>query len=292
MSNRHDRQRSVNDRIRLTAAAHGVDTNRLRRSLVFQRLLARLAPHDFVLKGGFCLEVRLPGSARATKDVDLVGTVAMTADPEELIDALNEILQGSAVDDGFTFRPGRPVRLRGEEAAKHAWRIGVTAFLDGAAFERIKLDLVGQVDEVSGATEMLTVPPPVSIPGLTDVVVEAVDVYQHAAEKFHAYGRIYAGDRPSSRVKDLVDLVLLIEAGLLVDPDRLRERLRVVYAERDRSAPAPDLAEPPGAWAVPYAAFAADLDLSAATSAAAHHLVAASYVVALTKGRQRDSAPG
>src|SRR5215218_2794260 len=113
---------------------------------------------------------------------------------------------------------------------------------------------------------MLTVPAPVCIPGLTDVIVEAVDVYQHAAEKFHAYARIYARDRPSSRVKDLVDLVLLIESGLLVDPIRLGQRLEVVYAERDRTLPARELPAPPLDWAIPFAALAADLDLTAATT--------------------------
>lgn len=126
MTARGNRQRSVNDRIRLAAAAQGVDANRLRRSLVFHRVLARLAPDGFVLKGGFCLEVRLPGSARATKDVDLVGRVATTTDPEQLLNDLDELFDGGADEDGFTFQPTRPVRLRDEGAANHAWRIGST----------------------------------------------------------------------------------------------------------------------------------------------------------------------
>ena len=89
--------------------------------------------------------------------------------------------------------------------------------------------------------------------------VTAVDVYQHAAEKFHALARIYAHDRPSSRVKDLVDLVLLVEAGLLVDLTRLRDRLAVVYRSRDDSAPPADLDQPPHHWARPFTTHMTDV---------------------------------
>lgn len=252
--------------------------------MVFHRVLDRLAPHGFVLKGGFCLEVRLLGSARATKDVDLVGRIAMTEDSAQLLNALDELLATGAGDDGFAFRISRPVRLRDEGADTHAWRVTVTAVLGGAEFERVKLDVVGQVDEVVGGTEMLTVPPPVVALGLTDVVVEAVDVYQHAAEKLHAYARIYAHDRPSSRVKDLVDLVLLVEAALLVDLRRLRERLQVVYERRDGTQPVRELPQPPGDWAIPYARLAAELDFVATTAETAYRIVADLYAAALTEG--------
>lgn len=283
MSTRSDRQRSINDRIRLEAAAQGVDANRVRRHLVFQRLLARLGSHGFVLKGGYCLEVRLPHAARATKDVDLVTADHLAADSDTLADALESALD-AGIDDGFAFRIGRLVPLRDAGTPHRAWRVELMAILDGADFERIKLDVVGQAREVAGATEPLTVPSPVSEPGLGDVVVQAVDVYQHAAEKLHAYARLYAHDRPSSRVKDLVDLVLLIEAGLLDDVDRLRRRLQIVYAERDGTAPTPSLPVPPGNWAAPYAAVAAELDLLAASTEAAYQLVVARYAATLNEG--------
>lgn len=283
MSQRNQRHRSVGDRIRLAASERGVDANRLRRALVFQRLLARLGPAGFVLKGGYCLEVRLPQSARATKDVDLVGRIAMTRDNLSLRDDLDEVMERHDIEDGFTFRVGKATRQRDEDAGAQAWRVDLVALLDGVEFERVKVDLVGQVDEVTGATELLAVPPPVTIPGLETVVVEAVDVYQHAAEKFHAYSRVYAHDRPSSRVKDLVDLVLLAEAGLIGDASRLAQRIAVVASERDSSTPVATLPEPPGDWTRPYAAMAADLDLTAASTEAAYDLVAAVYAAALSE---------
>lgn len=199
-----------------------------------------------------------------------------------MLDTLDELLETAGDDgsDGFTFDVGRPVRLRDEGTKDNAWRVSVTARLDGAEFERVKLDVVGQLNEVKGATEPLHVPPPVSIPGLAEVVIEAVDVYQHAAEKFHAYARTYAHDRPSSRVKDLVDLVLLIESELLSDTARIGERLKIVHAERDNAPPAPELPKPPGDWARPYAALAVDLGVTAATTDTAYELIADSYAAA------------
>lgn len=47
----------------------GVGVSRLRKRVVFERLLARLqavAPDSWYLKGGFALELRLGGQARST----------------------------------------------------------------------------------------------------------------------------------------------------------------------------------------------------------------------------------
>ncbi|MGL4175599.1 MAG: nucleotidyl transferase AbiEii/AbiGii toxin family protein [Dermatophilaceae bacterium] len=271
---------SVNDRLRLAAAERGVDANRLRRALVFQRMLVRLAPHDLVLKGGFCLEARFPDRARATRDVDLVGRLALTDDAEDLRDSLEDLLDDGP-DDAFEFRVARPRPLRGGDGVANAWRAKVTATIAGADFETVTLDLVGQVDELAGGTETLTVSPPVAIPGLEPVRVEAVDVYQHAAEKFHACGRIYAELRPSSRVKDLVDLVLLTDAGLLADHGRLGQRLHVVHRVRDHGQPPAALPEPPESWRKPYAALAVELGLSATTLDDAHPMVAKVHSAAL-----------
>lgn len=279
MSNGHQ---SLTDRIRMAAHAQGVDPQRLRRNVVFQRLLARLAPHGLVLKGGYCLEARLGGLARTTKDLDLVGRLAATSDPEALIDVLDELLDDD-LDDGFTFRPQRPRELRSDEE-RRAWRMTVEARVDGALFESVKLDLVGQVDEVHGATEVLALPPPLPGAGHGPVEVVAVDVYQHAAEKYHAYSRLYARERPSSRVKDLVDLVLLVESGLLVDIDRLAARLRVVWSERDGAEPPGVLPDPPADWVEVYRRYAADLDLPVGSLDEAAVLVSLPYTTA-TDGR-------
>jgi hypothetical protein len=149
----------------------------------------------------------------------------------------------------------------------------------GDHFESVKLDVVARSGEIAGDVETLVLEPLLSgIAGHDPVAVPAVGVHQHAAEKLHA--RVYAHDRPSSRVKDLVDLVLLTEAGVL-SPEPLSMRLRQVYAVRDASTPPPQLPPPPASWTAPYAAMAAELGLAASTAQQGWSSVATEYRLAV-----------
>lgn len=75
------RLRSMSQRITHAAHVVGQDSQRVRRQVAFHRLLARMASSDWVLKGGYCLEARLKGMARATKDIDFARwTTALSAD--------------------------------------------------------------------------------------------------------------------------------------------------------------------------------------------------------------------
>lgn len=193
-----------------------------------------------MLKGGFCLEVRLGTAARATKDLD----VALVADEPvrsvlDVQDLLSAEVSTAAPTDGFRFDVGLPAPISADELGNPGWRITVRATVGGDRFESVKLDVVARPGEIAGGVEKLVLEPLLrGVPGHGPVAVPAVDVHQHAAEKLHAYARIYARDRPSSRVKDLVDLVLLTEAGVL-SPEPLSARLRQVYAVRDVSTPPP-----------------------------------------------------
>ena len=55
-------------------ASTGIALNRLRRRVVFERIVFRIdaaEPGRWVVKGGMALEVRMPDDARTTKDLDL-----------------------------------------------------------------------------------------------------------------------------------------------------------------------------------------------------------------------------
>jgi len=68
---------ALNFRLLAEAEHRGIDVNRLRRQVAFERLLSRLsdpaaeAAGTWVLKGGLALELRLTNDCRSTKDVDL-----------------------------------------------------------------------------------------------------------------------------------------------------------------------------------------------------------------------------
>lgn len=264
---------SLNHRLRNLAEESGVAPDRLRHHYVFGRILARLAPRGaWFLKGGFALESRLGVAARATKDLDLLlaGTPRPTG--PELQDLLDEALDED-LGDGMTFAVGAPKQLRAEDADPSAWRVKLVARLYGAEFATASLDVITattvdpeEVDEVEVA----------GVLEAAAIAMPALDVDRQAAEKFHAYSRLYALDRPSSRVKDLVDLALLTGRGLL-DPDRLRAALYRVFAERDGDTPPAALPAPPGNWAEPYARLATETELAETDVTAAWRTVAEYY---------------
>lgn len=278
-----DLARSLGHRIRNLAAERGVDPARMRRHLAFQRLLARLADSGhWVLKGGFCLEVRLGTGARATKDLDVaLVTEEQVVSVLDVQDLLVAEVSTHRPADGFRFEIGLPTPISADELGNPGWRVTVHATVGGSRFESVKLDVVARPDEIAGGVETLVLDP--LLPGITgheSVAVLAVDVHQHAAEKVHAYARVYARDRPSSRVKDLVDLVLLTEAGVLT-PEPWGVRLRQVYDVRDSSPPPSELPPPPASWTGPYAAMATELGLAASGVEQGWSTVVAEYRLTL-----------
>jgi len=65
---------ALEDRLRQSARARGLPIVRLRKEVVFERLLVRLlvaAPERWILKGGLAIDYRLGDRARTTKDLDL-----------------------------------------------------------------------------------------------------------------------------------------------------------------------------------------------------------------------------
>lgn len=250
---------SIEQRLANLAAERQVSLDRLRRHFAFQRILVRLSADDnWVLKGGFALEVRLGLDARATKDLDL----AMLEDLDG-VEAQDRLLDALDVDagDGMTFQVSAPRAIASNEAGNPGWKFTVTSVLGGRVFASLRLDVVARSAEIAGAIVTIEVRPPILAERLSSTAMPAVDIAQHAAEKFHAMARTYAGDRPSSRVKDLVDVVLLAEAGLLPHPD-LPGRLQAVWQVRDSKSPPAELPDFPVSWSDDFAAMAAELDLA------------------------------
>ena len=88
----------------------------------------------------------------------------------------------------------------------------------------------------------------------------------------HAYTRIYGSGASSSRVKDLIDLVI-IARELSVDAHRLREALEATFQARDQQPLPSTLPAPPTDWTVPYGRTAREMgidpDLAVGHSSAA-----------------------
>ncbi|GAB3159777.1 hypothetical protein GCM10027059_06500 [Myceligenerans halotolerans] len=270
---------SLDTRLLLLAQEQGTDVNRLRRHLTFQRLLRRLA-HDgrWVLKGGYLLEARLGSRARATRDLDLTAQEPLDDLRDAIVDAMAEDIDG----DGFVFHVTRAREhlVDSQEAGGPGMHLSISANLAGKPFTQIRLDVVARPGEVSGGVEPVRLPVVVAELDWEPVVVPAVDLAQHLAEKFHALTKLFAHPRPSTRVKDLLDITLLAEAGL-VEAEPLAHRLLAVFGARDAAAPLPDLPDPPAAWTEEYASMASEHDVAAGTLPAALDLARGIYARAL-----------
>jgi predicted nucleotidyltransferase component of viral defense system len=263
---------ALEQRLRNTSSETGVGLDRLRRRVLLERILARLQrdePGVWVLKGGMALEVRLRDDARLTRDLDL-GLRADVPDAESLHDRLIDALSVDADGDGFEFIPASPRRLRDDAVGEPTWRVSVDARLAGRTFGRIQLDVSPRHRELD-ATDVITLPNSLRFAGVPAPTMEVVDVHRHAAEKLHAMLRDF-GDLENSRVRDLVDIVILVEHGLVV-PATLAPMVELVWAERDGKAPPRAFPSLPESWPARYERTIADVAVHAGTYAAAVTLV-------------------
>jgi hypothetical protein len=274
---------------RLAAASRdgGASLARLRKEVAFDRLLARLvavAPDRWILKGALALDYRFGGRARTTRDVDL----AMCGDQAA---ATADLLAAQALDlgDFFSLAVER-VGMAGPGDDGGAVRYHVVAELAGRTFDAFVLD-VGFDPPAGVELDRLRGPGLLAFAGIDPVDVPALPLAFAVAEKVHAYTRSY-GDRgiASTRVKDLVDLVLVAHEATL-DAARLREALDVTFERRATHPLPPRLPAPPADWRVPYGRMCRDIGLDP-NLGAGHGLAAALLdpVLAGTAGGTWDPA--
>lgn len=131
-----------------------------------------------------------------------------------------------------------------------------------------------------------------SVLGFADVepaTVAAVPVETQVAEKLHAYTRAYEGDRPSTRVKDFVDL-LLIANLLSLDAARLCDALQSTFDTRDTHPTPALLPEPPADWRPAFRELAHTVGTQRDIAAA--HADVAALLVPILSGAVKDGRWG
>src|SRR6266545_1069113 len=141
---------------------------RLRKTVVFDRLLARLkevAPERWILKGALALDFRLDPRTRTTKDMDLG-----RADDEEAATADFIAAQAVDLDDFFSFAIQKARNLG--ERAEGAVRYHARAELAGRLFEEVIVD-VGFSDALPQTVDHLRGPDLLSFAGIEGADVPA-----------------------------------------------------------------------------------------------------------------------
>ncbi len=258
-------RQALEARLRNVAQARGVQIQGLRLKVAIERLLARLfhEPNPpWLLKGGYAMELRFRPKARTTRDVDL--TLTEVVEPEALASRLTEVHEalmnatGRNLADFFEFTIP-PARSELNAAPGGGGRFSVIATVAGREFARFHIDIgfgdaaLGKPDRLPGddLLAFAEIPPPIAL---------AIPKAQQFAEKLHAYTFPWT-DRENTRSRDLVDMVLLIERGLL-DPDEVRRAVIETFTHRRRHTIPTRLAPPPSAWAAEIPAMAREAGIS------------------------------
>lgn len=191
-------RQALEHNIARVAKEHSLSHTRIRKLIVFDRLLARLlavSREGWVLKGGVALNLRWQRHARTTKDLDLG-----RQDNEEA--ATEHLLAAAAVDldDFFTFTVERTAKLD-TTLDGAAVRFHVMAELAGRKFDEVTVD-IGFGDPLDPAPDTVPGITFLSFAGIEQLEIPTVALEQHIAEKVHAYTRSY-GSGSTTRVKDL-----------------------------------------------------------------------------------------
>lgn len=256
-----DFRKALEHRLKNEVEKSGQNLQRLRRKVSFNRFLARIfadSGSPWILKGGYAMEMRLV-HARATRDIDL----ALKGKPQGagakqtgyIQDLLSNALSRD-LGDFFAFRVGS-VQLELDGPLYGGARYPVEALMDNRLFISFHVD-VAMGDYIPEELETAHEQDFVSFAGIKPAAFPMIPREVQFAEKLHAY--TMPRSVPNSRVRDLVDLVLLIQEGK-VPPVKARAALKAVFTRR-KSHDVPAVLEPaPDRWTKNFAEMAEDCGL-------------------------------
>lgn len=223
----------------------------IRKQIAFDRFLARLlttSPGDWLLKGGTALQYRLGEASRFTKDLDLVLRSGADFATDAMLDAV-----ACEVNDFFSLSLQQSRRLdHGAEGS--SLRFTVRSELDGRLFENIVVD-VGFDEPSSLPAETMMGTNFLEFAGIPVVTCPVLPIEIHLSEKVHAFARVYEGNHQSTRVKDLIDIVLIGRAYPL-QASKMLMALNHTFGSRSTQVLPARLGAPPVEWAMPYIALA------------------------------------
>lgn len=211
----------------------------------------------FVVKGGVALELRLPGRARATDDLDVV---VVCAEPD-LVEAFDTALRAGYGDCTFTRRPD--VHPLGDKGM----RVWVQVAYRTQRWATVQVDLA-HPDAADTETERLGGIPLARFGLSGPADVPCLSLRYHIAQKWHGMTRTMPDGAPNDRFRDAVDLLLLRDLVAPGELPALREACEETFRVRAEHAWPPAIALPVH-WEQPFAAMATGLDLSTSTLAGA-----------------------
>lgn len=222
---------ALTDKLRTLAAESRWSLQQLQRQIAYDRLLERLYLVDegWVVKGATALLARDLG-VRATIDIDVYRDVAQET-------AVTELRQAAAMDigDWFRFEVGAAQPIADEIVAL---RVPVTAYVGPTVWQSFRVDLVGGAASMTGEPEQVPPLARVMMPNVEQHGYRVYPLVDHIADKVAAFYQRYGdGLRPSTRYRDLVDLVAIVTVAS-VGADDERDALSSQFGRRGLALPA------------------------------------------------------
>jgi hypothetical protein len=237
---------AITARLKIVAAESPYTVSQLRRQFAYDRFLARvftLGDQSWILKGGVAMLARL-AVARHSMDIDLA------ADFDATHAALHQLrlIADHDLHDHFTFVLAEPRSLVKGIAGV---RVPVTAQLGPRMFERFSVDLVtgAQITaapEVAHPLDLLG-----DLPGLVRPDYRLYPLVDTLADKVLAVMEQH-GERPSTRFRDLVDIMLILRTST-IDAAALRRALASEHRRRGRSVTVSFAVPDESLWRAGYA---------------------------------------
>ncbi|MCE3012669.1 MAG: nucleotidyl transferase AbiEii/AbiGii toxin family protein [Proteobacteria bacterium] len=253
----------MQEKLKKISRGEGVDIMRLYRQVGCTHFLARLFKDKtvpWVLKGGHALELRLQES-RATKDIDLSlkETKFLEGSEDQKISAIKEaLIERSRIDlgDYFEYLVAGP-KMELDAAPYGGARFQIEALIDGKRFTIFDLD-IGVGDVWIEPHDQLELKNYLDFAGFKAPKIAVINIEQHFAEKIHAY--TLPRDSENSRVKDLVDLYLIVRNEML-NPELLKRCLEDTFQRRATHVFSSELKAPPESWKKPFKQFNLGVEL-------------------------------
>ncbi len=238
-------RRALTDRLRQEAKEGPWRVQQLQRQVAYDRLLDRLYLVDdgWVVKGATALLARDIG-VRGSLDVDLYRDVSSDV-------AESDLRQAAAADigDWFRFEIGGAIPI-----GNNSMRMPINSLIGATTWVEFHVDVVGSDLRMTGQPEDV---PPLArgiIPEVEQRGYRAYPLVDHVADKVAAtYERHGSHGRPSTRYRDLVDLVAIVN-GASVLADAQAVALRSEFDRRGLNLPTHFDVPDRGLWERGYAA--------------------------------------
>jgi hypothetical protein len=208
---------------------------------------------NFILKGGSCLLARIP-DARATRDIDFA-----TSDHVSAACVLEEIKTAAAIDlgDWCRFVLTKSEEALDENGYSRLLKLRFATYIGSEEKDPILIDL---------SLDCTTTFPPERITPANRLAVDGIKTYDYMAyplpdqlaDKFCAIMELQPGGYPSSRMKDLVDVVFYL-TNKRFESKQLRRAIESECAKRNMDMPKSFAA--PSIWSSRFDGFAKNCGL-------------------------------